>query len=116
MSCQQSFVDFDSSYGHRRDPIGYGNLLMEFDKFIARFMNKMKDDDLLIITADHGNDPTFSGTDHTREYVPLIMYFNNCKGKKLSNNDTFANIGKTILDNFNVKNDLIGHSYLSELK
>ncbi len=114
--CFTNLVDFDSSYGHRRDPIGYGNLLMEFDKFIARFMDKMKDDDLLIITADHGNDPTFSGTDHTREYVPLIMYFNNCKGKKLSNNDTFANIGKTILDNFNVKNDLIGHSYLSELK
>jgi len=114
--CFTNLVDFDSSYGHRRDPIGYGNLLMEFDKFIARFMDKMKDDDLLIITADHGNDPTFSGTDHTREYVPLIMYFNNCKGKKLSNNDTFANIGKTILDNFNVKNDLIGKSYLSELK
>lgn len=57
-----------------------------------------------------------TGTDHTREYVPLIVYFNGCSGKKLSNNDTFANIGKTILDNFNVKNDLIGKSFLKELK
>nr|MCR5307848.1 phosphopentomutase [bacterium] len=113
--CFTNLVDFDSSYGHRRDPIGYGNLLEEFDKFITRFMAKMHDDDLLIITADHGNDPTFSGTDHTREHVPLIMYFNNCKGKKLGDNSTFANIGKTILDNFNVKNDLIGKSYLEEL-
>ena len=114
--CFTNLVDFDSSYGHRRDPIGYGNLLEEFDKFITRFMDKMNNDDLLIITADHGNDPTFSGTDHTREYVPLLMYFNNCKAKKLENNDTFANIGKTILDNFNVNNDLIGISYLNELK
>ncbi len=114
--CFTNLVDFDSSYGHRRDPIGYGNLLMIFDKFITRFMKKMNDSDLLIITADHGNDPTHTGTDHTREFVPLIVYFNNCKGKKLSNNDTFANIGKTILDNFNIKNDLIGESFLKELK
>ncbi len=114
--CFTNLVDFDSSYGHRRDPIGYGNLLEEFDKFINRFMDKMHDDDLLIITADHGNDPTFSGTDHTREYVPLIMYFNNCKAKKLGDNSTFANIGKTILDNFKVENDLIGVSYLKDLK
>ena len=114
--CFTNLVDFDSSYGHRRDPIGYGDLLMKFDTFIKRFMDKMSDDDLLMITADHGNDPTFSGTDHTREYIPLLVYFNNCKAKKLSNNDTFANIGKTILDNFDVKNDLIGNSFLSELK
>ena len=114
--CFTNLVDFDSSYGHRRDPIGYGKLLMTFDKFITRFIKKMNDDDLLIITADHGNDPTHIGTDHTREHVPLIVYFNGCSGKKLSNNDTFANIGKTILDNFNVKNDLIGNSFLKELK
>ena len=114
--CFTNLVDFDSSYGHRRDPIGYGHLLMEFDRVMEDFTQKMRDDDLLIITADHGNDPTFNGTDHTREYVPLIMYFKNCKGKKLSDNSTFANIGKTILDNFKIKNDFIGVSYLDELK
>ena len=114
--CFTNLVDFDSSYGHRRDPIGYGSLLMEFDKFIKKFMNKMNDNDLLIITADHGNDPTHKGTDHTREYIPLLMYYKGCTGKKLSNNDTFANIGKTILDNFKVKNDLIGNSYLKEIE
>lgn len=113
--CFTNLVDFDSSYGHRRDPIGYGHLLMEFDRVMDDFIAQMRKDDLLIITADHGNDPTFKGTDHTREYVPLIMYFYGCKGKKLSDNATFANIGKTILDNFEVENDLIGVSYLSEL-
>lgn len=114
--CFTNLVDFDSSYGHRRDPIGYGRLLMEFDRLLEDFIGKMHSRDLLIITADHGNDPTFKGTDHTREYVPLIMYYNNCKGKKLNDNSTFANIGKTILDNFKIENDLIGKSYLEELK
>ena len=114
--CFTNLVDFDSSYGHRRDPIGYGHLLMEFDRITEDFISKMRKDDLLIITADHGNDPTFKGTDHTREYVPLIMYFKGCKGKKLSDNSTFANIGKTILDNFNVENNFMGVSYLDELK
>ena len=114
--CFTNLVDFDSSYGHRRDPIGYGHLLMEFDRVMDDFIPQMRSDDLLIITADHGNDPTFKGTDHTREYVPLIMYFKGCKGKKLSDNATFANIGQTILDNFNIKNDLIGKSYLEELE
>ena len=114
--CFTNLVDFDSSYGHRRDPIGYGHLLMEFDRVMDDFIAQMRHDDLLIITADHGNDPTFKGTDHTREYVPLIMYFSNCDGKKLSDNATFANIGQTILDNFEVENDLIGKSYLEELK
>ena len=114
--CFTNLVDFDSSYGHRRDPIGYGHLLMEFDRVMDDFISQMRHDDLLIITADHGNDPTFKGTDHTREYVPLIMYFSNCDGKKLSDNATFANIGQTILDNFEVENDLIGKSYLEELK
>ena len=114
--CFTNLVDFDSSYGHRRDPIGYGHLLMEFDRIIDDFISKMQTRDLLIITADHGNDPTFKGTDHTREYVPLIMYYPNCVGKKLDDNSTFANIGKTILDNFEVNNDLIGKSYLEELK
>ena len=114
--CFTNLVDFDSSYGHRRDPIGYGRLLMEFDRIIDDFLGAMRNSDLLIITADHGNDPTFRGTDHTREYVPLIMYYKNCKGKKLSDNATFANIGQTILANFKVKNDLIGKSYLEEME
>ena len=113
--CFTNLVDFDSSFGHRRDPIGYGGLLMKFDKFIKKFMDKMNSDDLLIITADHGNDPIHTGTDHTREHVPLLMYFKGCNGKKLSDNSTFANIGKTILDNFKIKNDFLGVSYLKEL-
>ena len=114
--CFTNLVDFDSQYGHRRDWKGYGKLIEDFDVFTAKFIEKMREDDLFIITADHGNDPTFKGTDHTREYVPLIMYFKGCKGKKLSDNHTFANIGATILDNFNIENKLEGISYLPELK
>src|SRR5690606_19779846 len=69
-----NLVDFDALYGHRRDPIGYGNALQDFDARIPEIMKALKEDDLLIITADHGNDPVHSGTDHTREYVPLIIY------------------------------------------
>lgn len=113
--CFTNLVDFDSSYGHRRDVFGYGKLLEDFDKMLPEFMNKMNDNDLLIITADHGNDPTFKGTDHTREYVPLLIYSKRIKPAKLSDNSTFANIGKTILENFKIKNNLIGKSYYREL-
>ena len=69
-----NLVDFDALYGHRRDPIGYGKALEEFDQRLPEVFELLKEDDLLIITADHGNDPTFQGTDHTREYVPLLVY------------------------------------------
>ena len=82
-------------YGHRRDPVGYYNCLKDFDEALPRFIDAMSDGDLLIITADHGNDPTFKGTDHTREYVPVLAYY---KGSEtdadLGINETFADVGK----------------------
>ena len=69
-----NLVDFDALFGHRRDPIGYGNALQEFDVRLPEIIESLREDDLLIITADHGNDPTYPGTDHTREYVPLVVY------------------------------------------
>ena len=75
-----NLVDFDANFGHRRDPLGYGQALQEFDARLPEILEAMSEDDLLIITADHGNDPTFRGTDHTREYVPLIVYSPRFKG------------------------------------
>ncbi len=110
--------DFDMLYGHRRDRVGYLKALEEFNYYLPILLKNLNKDDLLIITADHGNDPTFKGTDHTREYVPILMYspiFK--KGKKLDDRDTFADIGATILDNFNVKNELgLGKSIFNEFK
>lgn len=101
--CFVNLVEFDSEYGHRRNPLGYGKAIEDFDTQLNELLTKLKDDDLLIITADHGNDPTWTGTDHTREKVPLIMYskrFQN--GKYLEERDSFADIGATILKNFNL--------------
>lgn len=110
--------DFDSSYGHRRDREGYLKCLQETDKYLPVFLNKLREDDLVIITADHGNDPTYVGTDHTRENVPVIFYSKSFKYRgKLDTKDTFASIGVTILDNFGIENTLgYGSSYLKELK
>ena len=102
--CFVNLADFDVLYGHRRDPIGYGKCLEEFDKDLAEIIKVLKDDDLLMITADHGNDPTWWGTDHTRERVPLISYSPSYKnGKLISERESFADIGKTILKNFGVE-------------
>ena len=102
--CFVNLVEFDSSYGHRRNPKGYGECIEEFDRDIKVFIDNMKEDDLLMITADHGNDPTWYGTDHTREIVPLICYSKQYKdGKQLKDQNSFACIGKTILKNFDVK-------------
>ena len=110
--------DFDMLYGHRRDRVGYLKALEEFNYYLPILLKNLKKDDLLIITADHGNDPTFKGTDHTREYVPILIYspiFK--KGMRLNDRDTFADIGATILDNFNVKNNLgLGTSIFNEFK
>ncbi|MCR4911832.1 MAG: phosphopentomutase [Bacilli bacterium] len=109
--CFVNLVEFDSEYGHRRDPIGYGECLERFDKRVGEMMKVMKDDDLLIITADHGNDPTWAGTDHTREKVPLIMYSPSFKnGRYLEERESFGDIGATIAENFGLKlyDNLIG--------
>lgn len=108
-----NLVDFDALYGHRRDPIGYGEALEEFDSQLPDLLNKLNKDDLLIITADHGNDPTHHGTDHTREYVPLLVYTKrNEQGYQLPISETFADVGYTICDNFNVEKPKNGKSFL----
>ncbi|AIE60616.1 phosphopentomutase [Bacillus methanolicus] len=112
-----NLVDFDALYGHRRDPLGYGKALEEFDARLPEVFSKLKEEDLLIITADHGNDPVHKGTDHTREYVPLLLYSKQfVEGKELPVRETFADIGATIADNFNVKMPKYGKSFLGDLK
>ena len=113
--CFVNLVDFDALYGHRRDPIGYKKALEEFDLKLKELLNYLKDDDLLIITADHGNDPTWRGTDHTREYVPLLVYSKNSKPTNLGIRNTFADIGATIAEMFNVTQPKIGKSFLKEI-
>lgn len=112
-----NLVDFDASFGHRRDPIGYGKALEEFDTRLKEVLPKLTDEDLLIITADHGNDPTMPGTDHTREFVPLTVYSPKLKEmKELPLRMTFADIGATIAENFKVTKTNFGISFLSLLK
>lgn len=112
-----NLVDFDAKYGHRRDPIGYGDALEAFDKRLPKVFEKMHQDDLLLITADHGNDPTYHGTDHTREFVPLLVYSKRfSEGKDLGLRKTFADLGATVADNFNVKMPEYGKSFLQQLK
>ncbi|TFJ93756.1 phosphopentomutase [Lentibacillus salicampi] len=112
-----NLVDFDAKYGHRRDPEGYGKALEAFDARLPEVLNHLKEDDLLIITADHGNDPIHHGTDHTREFVPLLVYHTNVdKGKKLPLRETFADIGATVADNFHIKMPEHGKSFLDDIK
>ncbi|MED0701789.1 MULTISPECIES: phosphopentomutase [Aeribacillus] len=112
-----NLVDFDAKFGHRRDPEGYGQALEEFDARLPEVFEKMKEEDLLIITADHGNDPLHHGTDHTREYVPLLVYNSTyTKGKELPIRETFADVGATIAENFSVQMPNYGTSFLTELK
>jgi len=114
--CFTNLVDFDALWGHRRDPIGYGKEIEAFDLQLKILLDNLREDDLLILTADHGNDPAYPGTDHTREYVPLIMYSPKHIGAGLLPSHTFASIGKTIADNYNVKLPDYGYSYLNDLK
>lgn len=112
-----NLVDFDANFGHRRDPIGYGEALEEFDRRLPEVLEALTKDDLLIITADHGNDPTFTGTDHTREYVPLIVYSPRfAAGAELPLRTTFADIAATVAENFGVAAPQFGKSFLSDLK
>ncbi|WP_216830458.1 phosphopentomutase [Alkalihalobacterium elongatum] len=111
-----NLVDFDANFGHRRDPEGYGKALEAFDQQLPAVIEKLGEEDLLIITADHGNDPTHHGTDHTREYVPLLVYYKGIKsGKNLSIRKTFADVGATVADNFSVKMPAFGTSFLNEI-
>lgn len=112
-----NLVDFDALFGHRRDPQGYGDALEEYDARLTEVFDLLKEDDLFIVTADHGNDPVHPGTDHTREYVPLLVYSKSLtEAKALDIRKTFADIGATIADNFNVKLPEHGTSFLSQLK
>ncbi|WP_338450383.1 phosphopentomutase [Niallia oryzisoli] len=112
-----NLVDFDALYGHRRDPIGYGKALEEFDVRLSEVFANLQEDDLLMITADHGNDPVHPGTDHTREYVPLLVYSKKMKeGMELPVRQTFADVGATVADNFHVNMPYYGTSFLKDLK
>ena len=117
--CFTNLVDFDALWGHRRNPVGYGEEIEKFDKKLGELLPLLREDDLLILTADHGNDPTYKGTDHTREQVPFIAYSpSDTESGKLDTSDTCAVIGATIADNFGVRmpEGTIGTSILDQIK
>ncbi len=114
--CFVNLVDFDAKYGHRRNPEGYKLAMEEFDVDLGVLLGKLNNNDLLMITADHGNDPTFPGSDHTREYIPLFIYAHEFNGKMLPISETFADIGTTIADNFNLQGTGLGKSLLKDLE
>ncbi|MCR4704707.1 MAG: phosphopentomutase [Lachnospiraceae bacterium] len=117
--CFTNLVDFDALWGHRRNPQGYAEEIEKFDVNLGKLLDVLRDDDLLIITADHGNDPTYTGTDHTREKVPFLAYAKKMEHKgELPEKDTFAVIGATIAENFGIQmpEGCIGTSILNELQ
>ena len=117
--CFTNLVDFDALWGHRRNPQGYAEELEKFDVLLGQFLDKMKEDDLVIVTADHGNDPTFKGTDHTKERVPFLAYSPSMKTSgRIDDQNCFAVIGATIADNFGVAmpKGTIGTSILKQLE
>lgn len=109
--CFTNLVDFDMHYGHRNDAEGYAKALMEFDGWLGKFMEKLKDSDVLMITADHGCDPLTESTDHSREHVPLLVYGKEIKSVNLGTRNTFADIGKTIADLFGINAKIQGESF-----
>lgn len=112
-----NLVDFDSLFGHRRDPLGYAGALEEFDRAVPALLERLGQDDLLVITADHGNDPVHAGTDHTREYVPILAYGPSLTGSgSLGVRETYADLAATIADNFGVRGTGNGASFLRELR
>ena len=116
--CFVNLVDFDALWGHRRDVEGYGKEIEKFDKNLGVLLEQLREDDLLILTADHGNDPTYTGTDHTREYVPFVAYAKKMgHGGPIENEDTFAVIGASVAENFGVAmpDGTIGKSILNKL-
>ncbi|MCI8765180.1 MAG: phosphopentomutase [Lachnospiraceae bacterium] len=116
--CFVNLVDFDALWGHRRDPKGYGEELERFDEKLGILLEGLREEDLLMITADHGNDPTYTGTDHTREQVPLLVYSRNLEGGELPEADTFGVVGATVADVFGVEmpKGTIGSSLLPLLQ
>lgn len=115
--CFVNLVDFDMMYGHRNDIDGYANAATVFDRQLGQFMEKMREDDVLIITADHGCDPGFKGTDHSREYTPMLIYGAPVKpGVSIGTRKTFADIAATVLDMLGVEERLDGTSYWEEVK
>ena len=116
--CFVNLVDFDALWGHRRNPVGYAEELEKFDVNLGKVLEKLKEDDLLIITADHGNDPTYKGSDHTREFVPFLAYSPSMSENGLmETSNSFAAIGATIADNFELEmpENTIGESVLEKL-
>ena len=115
--CLVNLNDFDALYGHNRDVEGYGKSIEELDVEMPMILNKLNNDDLLIITADHGNDPTFPGNSHTRENVPVIIFGRNFKNPhRLEPLNTMADIGATIAENFEIETPEIGTSFLNNLE
>ena len=111
-----NLVDFDMLYGHRNDPEGYKKALEDFDNRLDEIKSKLKNEDILIITADHGCDPTTSSTDHSREYIPILIYGNNIKqGINIGIRSSFTDIGCTILDYLGINNNIKGTSFLKEV-
>jgi phosphopentomutase len=107
-----NLVDFDMLWGHRNDPKGFYEGLIEFDQWLPEFIDKLEENDLLIITADHGNDPAYKGTDHTREYIPLLVYGKHVKaGVNMGTRKSFADIGATVADLLNIKGTPVGESF-----
>ena len=111
-----NLVNFDQDFDHRRDPVGFGEALEYFDVRLAEVLNQMNDDDLLLLTADHGCDPTWPGNDHTREFVPVIAYHNNIDSVNLGQRNTFADLGQTLASLFTLEAMDYGQSFLTELK
>lgn len=113
--CFVNLVDFDMLFGHRNDPHGYAKALSEFDKWLSSFIKLLKDDDVLMITADHGCDPLTPSSDHSRECVPLLVFGKSIKPTNLGTRNTYADIGKTIADIFGVSNNLCGTSFKDDI-
>ena len=111
-----NLIDFDMLYGHRRDPFGYYRCLREFDAVLPSIIENLGQNDLLMLTADHGNDPCFRGTDHTREYVPILVFSKSGRSNvNLETRTTFADVGKTVLDFFNVNAPVAGTGFLEKI-
>lgn len=112
-----NLVDFDTMWGHRNDPRAYALGLEEFDSFLNEFLPALRHDDLLLITSDHGNDPTTPSTDHSRERVPLLVYYPGlASGKDLGTRESFADVGRTVADNFGLAETTVGQSFLDDVR
>ena len=113
--CFVNFVDFDTAYGHRRNAVAYAEAVMKLDAWLAGFLSDMREDDILMITADHGCDPMYAGTDHTRENVPILVYGKEVKAGNLGARDSFSDVAATIADLFEISYDLNGESFKKDL-